>query len=103
MPPEFNVTDIQRKWVHSHEEDSENTLVYRPAEHHFPPARGRDALEFLPNGELRYEGPGPDDRLTSATGNWTFDGEAITLDIPGRGTERLNIKSVDSSKLELAR
>lgn len=37
---------LQRRWLHSHEEDTADVRVYRPAEYPFPPARGRDGFEF---------------------------------------------------------
>jgi len=98
-----NTDDLQRAWVHSHEEDSGNVLVYRPADFDFPPARGRDALDLRPGGELRYGGPGPDDRPVSLTGKWTFDGNAVTLEVPGRNTERLTVQSIEPDKLILSR
>ena len=35
---------VAGRWVHSHEEDSGDELVFRPAGYAFPPSRGREAL-----------------------------------------------------------
>lgn len=50
-------------WVHSFEEDTEGSEVYRPQDHVLPPTRGqRKMLQVLESGEIREMGPGPDDR-----------------------------------------
>src|SRR3954447_20073185 len=38
------------QWMHSFEEDHGDVVVYRPATHDFPRARGRDGLGFGPAG-----------------------------------------------------
>jgi len=51
LPPE-----IFRRWIHSHEEDTEEFLVYRPSGYSFPPARGRQAFEIKKDGTfIRYD------------------------------------------------
>jgi hypothetical protein len=44
------------RWMHSHEEDTDATEIYRPAEYAFPPARGRIGYEFIPDGQAIYLG-----------------------------------------------
>ncbi len=41
LPPE-----LFQHWMHSHEEDSGDVQVYRPADYDFPPARGRRGFEL---------------------------------------------------------
>lgn len=60
-------------WTHSFEEDEATALVYRPTHSFaFPPSRrGRDSLEFSPDGSLTAQAPGPDDRpRATAAGQW---------------------------------
>lgn len=63
---------IFQHWIHSREEDREDTQVYRPRGYQFPPSRGRDGFEFKPNGEFILSGLGPTDRPQSMTGTWTL-------------------------------
>lgn len=57
-------------WLHSHEEDTASTMVYRRADHAFPPARTRDAVELRSDGiYVEYDG-GPDDRGSATEGRW---------------------------------
>ncbi|TDW29988.1 hypothetical protein [Cryobacterium psychrophilum] len=52
------------EWTHSHEEDDDGILVYRPTESFpFPPTRGgRDSLRVSDDGTIATLLPGPDDR-----------------------------------------
>lgn len=60
------------RWIHSREEDQGDTLVYRPKDYPFPPARGREGLEFRENGEfIRYQ-IGPTDRGLAVPGRWSI-------------------------------
>ena len=49
-------------WVHSHEEDTETEMVFRPASHPFPRSRGRRSFELRPDGTF-VEGPSGAERL----------------------------------------
>jgi hypothetical protein len=64
-PPE--VTGI---WLHSHEEDTDSTMVFRPRDHVFRPARWRDAIELQADGTCIWHGSGPDDRGQASAGRW---------------------------------
>jgi hypothetical protein len=63
LPPE-----LFGHWIHSHEEDSGDLRVYRPAGYRFPPARGRRGFELRPDGSYVAHGPGPADKPTSRPG-----------------------------------
>jgi len=84
---------IQGSWTHSFEEDEGNVLVYRPTHSFtFPPARGRETLEFAEGGKLIERRPGPDDRPRDTAGRWTALGMnrfrlGGTADAPGRVIE----------------
>ena len=63
---------LHGSWTHSHEEDEPGIRVYRPTHTFaFPPARGRETLDFGDSGRLTVNAPGPDDRSRSRTGTWT--------------------------------
>lgn len=64
-------SQIFRRWTHSREEDVGDTLVYRPSDYPFPPARGREGIEFRENGEfIRYQ-IGATDRSVAVPGRWS--------------------------------
>jgi hypothetical protein len=63
------------RWVHAHEEDSEEEMVYRPADSDLPPSRGRRGLERNPDGSYADIRLGPDDRPQRAAGHWDIEGD----------------------------
>ncbi|MBG0815671.1 hypothetical protein [Planomonospora sp. ID82291] len=80
--------DITGVWLHSYEEDTGSTAVYRPAEHPFRPSRRvRDGLEFRPDGTFAELRPGPDDRPRQTLGRWRDRGAGrVRITFPeGRG------------------
>lgn len=78
-------------WVHSHEEDTDDEMVYRPASYPFPPARGRTSFELRPDGSYVERSPGPVDVPVESKGSWTLEGRRLFLgaegDRPGQGWE----------------
>ncbi|MEG4109124.1 hypothetical protein [Microcoleus sp. S13_C5] len=65
-------SQIFKRWTHSREEDRADILVYRPKDYPFPPARGREGLEFRENGEfIRYQ-IGATDRSLGVPGRWSI-------------------------------
>ena len=103
MGNEIDPSALERAWLHAHEEDEGDLLVFRPADHPLPPARGRESLTLGPNEELVRGGPGPDDRHVSNAGTWRIDGRELVLQVPGRPEERLELMSVDPEKLVVRR
>ncbi|TMR99922.1 hypothetical protein [Nonomuraea basaltis] len=81
--------DIIGSWLHSFEEDTETTAVYRPRDHSFRPSRRvRRGLEFRADGTFVELRPGPDDRPRPVTGRWRTQGAGrIQITFPeGHGT-----------------
>ncbi|MBI4780974.1 MAG: hypothetical protein HY785_06580 [Oscillatoriophycideae cyanobacterium NC_groundwater_1537_Pr4_S-0.65um_50_18] len=72
MAPMTLPSPIFRQWTHSREEDQGDILVYRPNDYSFPPARGREGLEFCENGEFLYYSMGPTDRSLGVPGRWSL-------------------------------
>jgi hypothetical protein len=97
-----DISALTRSWTHAHEEDSDDLMVFRPSEHDFPPARGRDSFELAPGGELRRRGPGPDDRPVESGGTWSLECELI-LRTQGRADQHFEIESVDEDRLVVRR
>jgi hypothetical protein len=69
---------LQGRWVHSHEEDTDDRLVFRPAAHKFPPSRGRQAFELRPDGAFVERASGPDDRPKETKGRWSLDEGSVS-------------------------
>jgi hypothetical protein len=70
------------RWVHSHEEDTDDELVYRSATsgYDFPRSRGREAIELHPDGSYGGVVPGPADKPeASPGGSWSLEGDKLVL------------------------
>ena len=70
-------------WIHSHEEDTAEEMVFRPASHAFPPARGRLTLELRADDTYVESSPGPVDVPEESQGHWALEGDRLVLE--GRG------------------
>jgi len=70
MPRKSSKDLLHQHWVHSHEEDTDAEMVFRPASYPFPPSRGRRSFELKPGGSLVEVGIGPTDRRQLAAGKW---------------------------------
>ncbi len=86
------------RWVHSHEEDSGDEMVFRPADYAFPPSRGREAIELHPDGSYTGSVPGPVDKPeTTGGGTWALEGDKLvlpdrTLEVTGAQEGVLRVK-----------
>ena len=96
VPPE-----LLKHWMRSHEEESGDLQVYRPASYSFPPARGRRGFELKPDGELVLYGPGPSDKPAATTSRWSSAGSGRVklgdreLEIVSVGPDRLTARWSD--------
>lgn len=73
-------------WLHSHEEDTQTATVYRTRGYKFPLVRGRDAMEFRPDGTFIQYGSGPDDRGQAVIGRWAdLGGGRVEITVPQHG------------------
>lgn len=94
---------LQATWVHSHEEDEGNRLVFRGPDFDFPPSRGRTALTLKPDGVVEVVGPGPDDRRRTGSGRWTLAG-GRRLEIQASGfSGSFEVEIVDDQRLVVRR
>jgi hypothetical protein len=98
--PDLDPGLLLRRWVHSHEEDTEDEMVFRPAEFDFPRSRGRLSFELRPGGTLLERMPGPTDRPQEGEGTWELEGgEALVLRAAGQPEERRHIESLEPDRL----
>jgi hypothetical protein len=80
---ELTQESLQGRWVHSHEEDTEGEMVFRPASHPFPPSRGRLSFELHPDGTYVESAPGPVDVPEESAGEWALEGHRLVLGADG--------------------
>jgi hypothetical protein len=82
---------LRGRWVHSHEEDTDDEMVFRPADQPFPPSRGRTSFELRPDGTYVETSPGPADVPEESEGSWSLEGDRLLLgsagDRPGHAWE----------------
>jgi hypothetical protein len=89
------------RWVHSHEEDSADEMVFRSADYAFPPSRGREAIELRPDGSYAGTVPGPVDKpVAGDTGQWTLEDDGRRLRL---GDRVLDVTSVGDGVLRVRR
>ena len=67
------------RWVHAHEEDTEDEMVFRPADADLPPSRGRMAFELREDGTFAEAGLGARDVPEKAGGSWALEDGVIKL------------------------
>jgi len=93
---------LQGRWVHSNEEDTDDEMVFRPADRPLPPSRGRTSLEFLLDGTYVETAPGPVDVPESSTGSWSLDGGRLVLEAEGdRPSRALEITGAEVDRLTI--
>jgi hypothetical protein len=95
----IDVAHLAKAWVHSHEEDTATTSVYRPANYPFPPARGREEFYLQPDGTLAAGRPGPTDQTLTAAGTWRLAGNELELAPQGESAQNLCIESIEPDRL----
>jgi hypothetical protein len=93
---------LHGRWVHSHEEDTDDEMVFRPDTHQFPPSRGRTSFELRADGTYVERSPGPVDVPEESSGSWSLEGDRLVLgaagDRPGHAWE---LAGADDDRLVL--
>ncbi len=91
-------------WVHAHEEDTGEEMVFRPASHPLPPSRGRMSLELRPDGTYLERSPGPVDVPEESGGSWELEGDRLVLGGEGdRPGHAWRVASADRDRLVVRR
>lgn len=96
--------DIFKKWGHSFEEDTDDIVVYRPADYAFPLARGRAGIEFMPDGTFIDWGIAPTDAQQKIMGNWHIIGPGriqISYEKNLRAPQNLEIVQCSNKELRI--
>lgn len=97
---------LERTWLHAHEEDEGDVRVYRPNTYAFPPSRGRTGFAFDHNGLFTQFDIAPTDGLEGRKGKWTAENDhtlRITLDDKKDPDYKLEIVSLDKDVLKVKR
>jgi hypothetical protein len=97
---------LEGHWVHSHEEDTPASMVFRPASYAFPRSRGRSGFQLQPGGKAIEYGIGPTDRTAEAECSWHLEqGNELTLVLgkPSGVQRRLPIESASNDRLVIKR
>ncbi len=96
---------VSGRWVHVHEEDTDDEMVFRPAGTPLPPARGRMAFDLRPDGTFAESGLGAADAPEEATGTWAVDGDTVRLSAgAAQGVPReLRVVTADAERLVVRR
>lgn len=94
---------LHGRWVHAHEQDSGDEMVFVPADTDLPPSRGRRELELGETGEATEGGPGATDRPEAHPARWelTDEGELVISDPEGKKGWRARIVSATDRRLVL--
>ncbi len=93
---------LQGDWVHSHEEDTESEMVFRPADRDFPLSRGRRQLTLHADGTFAGAAPGPTDQPQEAGGSWELDDEerlVLSTAEGGGEPEMLSVAAAEGDRL----
>jgi hypothetical protein len=77
---------LSQKWIHSHEEDTADEIVFRPESYKFPPSRGRRSFQLAADGTMVEYGIGPDDRPNPTPGLWELN-DANELELRTGGAD----------------
>ncbi|MGW6376989.1 hypothetical protein ACWFRB_13100 [Rhodococcus sp. NPDC055112] len=97
------MTKLYGRWGHSFEEDHDGVRVYRPAGFDFPRARGRDGIEFRPDGSYVDWATGRGDANEARDGTWVSSAENESLELTSAAGEHRVVRAVrvDRDRLEL--
>jgi hypothetical protein len=95
---------LSGQWIHAHEQDSSEEMVFVPAGRELPPSRGRQQLELNEDGAAREWKPGSTDRPEARGASWelTADDQLVIRDEAGESESwRARVLAADESRLVL--
>jgi hypothetical protein len=93
---------LSGSWIHAHEEDLNDLLVFHPASRPVSPSRGRTGFSLAPDGTMSLIAPGRDDRPALVSGTWQVKNQQLHLSFPD-DEQQFEIISADPDKLVLRR
>jgi hypothetical protein len=94
---------LKQSWLHSHEEDKGDEMVFRPSTFMFPPSRGRQGFSLNPDGTASVTGPDATDRSASESAKWLMQTPSTLVLQGANQTHVLEITSASADKLTVKR
>lgn len=71
------------KWYFSNEENSGDTVYFRPEGYEFPRSRGRESFELSEEvGKMKYYAISPTDFPVTLDASWKFENDMFTIVFP---------------------
>lgn len=102
---ELPASILNKRWMHSYEEDTPEVNVYRTSDYSFPRSRGRTGFELRDGGRAIYYGIAPTDGTEESPGTWSVEApgrirvelenarmEPISLEIVSCDDDRLRVR-----------
>lgn len=72
-PDKIDISELEKDWVHSREEETDSIQIYRPINFkEFPASRYREVYSFSDSGRCRYLVLAPNDAHYFKNGTWTY-------------------------------
>jgi hypothetical protein len=97
-----NQDTLCKHWVHSFEEDTAESKIYRPENFKFPLARGRQGMELKPDGAFTGFQIGRNDVPSPEDGSWHLQNDKLLIKYPNHNDEQeFIIKEASDDKLVL--
>lgn len=92
------------RWQHSHEEDANETEVYRPESYALPLSRGRKGFEIREEGDFIELAIAPTDGIDETVGKWSPSGnEALEIVLENGRSYEIQIVAAGEDVLEIKR
>jgi hypothetical protein len=100
-PEDISPNIVNQRWLHSHEEDTADEMVFRPSTYPFPPSRGRTGFELRPDGSAAVLGIAPTDAPQEHQGVWSVDAtNQLLVSVPGlQQTKAMSVVSSSPGRL----
>ncbi len=106
MPAPVAPERLLGEWVHRHEEDAGERMVFVRGGTPLPPSRGRRRFELRARGVLAASVPGRTDAPEAMRGRWSLDAAGrlhLAFEAPERGEEDFRVEALEGDRLVLAR
>ena len=88
---------VGKTWLHSHEDDRGDTIVYRPNSYDFPPSRGRTGFMLEADGSVHQYNIAPTDGLEEKAGKWTLrDEKFMDITFPNKSSTDYEIEIISA-------
>ena len=106
MGSKIDPSALAQEWVHAHEEDTGDTMVFRPSSFKLGPSRGRAGFALKPDGELVESQIAAADGSVKKAGKWKLSDAGklyFYREDPSKPSKVLQIESAAKDKLVVKR